>query len=625
MTLKEFMDRYGPSVAVLASIVLLVALVAQKGGGGEASPDAVANVETAAGNGTAAAGGDGTESADDDASLDGATGSDGGSVDGSGGTTVEGAGGLAGPTASGRAIAALPGSGTAGVKFGSGPNCRPDGRQNTIWLYGPVCVEPWVPGTDNGGATGRGVTREKVLIVRFIPQVDPATQAALRGINADDLPEDQKRIYETLRLYQNAHTETYGREVVVQDVGASGPSENDEAMKADAIKIAGEIKPLAVFGQTLPAVFAAELAQRGVPCVCVRSQSKGYYKRNPPLIFGDLPTIEDHYESTAEYVGKRLAGKPAKHSGDPTQQMQRNPRKFGLIYYEGLRGNADPDYRKARDFFIAELRKYGVTLATDVGYLYELQQAGDQSAQIMAKMKDAGVSNIIFVGDPLYPIFLTKEATRQGYFPEWFISGTLLSDTTLFGRTYDQQQWSHAFGMSPLWVFFEDVSKSYGYRMYHHMRPGSRRGDEGVGINVYASPVQQVFNAIQQSGPRLTPESFAEAVLKTPPIGGKPAAPLVFFTRESPNAIKDFTEVWWNPNGRGKDEAGNEGVGILMKANGGRRYKPGDWPQNDPNVFDPAGAVFTSDNPPGGLDTFPHETTPAPHTHDLRKRCMSCS
>jgi hypothetical protein len=621
MTLKEFMDRYGPSVAVLVSLLVLAALVVQQGGGGETG--AVANVEAAAEGDVGSTDASEAGAAADGSVLDTDAGGSGSTSAGSDPSSVEGAGGLAGPTASGRAVAALPGSGTPGVKFGSGPNCRPDGRQNQIWLYAPVCVEPWAGG-DNGGATGRGVTRDKVLIVRFIPQVDPATQAALRGINADDLPEDQKRIYETLRLYQNAHAETYGREVVFQDVGASGPSENDEAMKADAIKIANEIKPLAVFGQTLPAVFAAELAQRGVPCMCVRSQSKGYYKRNPGLIFGDLPTIEDHYESVAEYVGKRLAGKPAKHAGDPTRQMQSNPRKFGLIYYEGLRGNADPDYRKARDFFIAELKKYNVSLATDVGYLYELQQAGEQSSQIIARMRDAGVSNLIFVGDPLYPIFLTKEATRQGYFPEWFISGTLLSDTTLFGRTYDQQQWSHAFGMSPLWVFFEDVSRSYGYRMYHHMRPGSRRGDEGVGINVYASPVQQVFNAIQQSGPRLTPESFAEAILKTPPIGGKPAAPLVFFTRESPNAIKDFTEVWWNPNGRGKDEAGNDGVGILMKANGGRRYKPGDWPSTEPNVFDPNGAVFTSDNPPGGLDTFPHETTPAPHTHDLRKRCMSC-
>jgi hypothetical protein len=624
MTLKEFMDRYGPSVAVLASLIVLAALVVQQGGGGEAGPEDVSQV-AASGGSSADGSAEGTDGVGGDVAS-GGDGSDSGSLStNASGSTVEGAGGLAGPAATGRAASALPGASAPGVKFGSGPNCRPDGRQNQIWLYAPVCVEPWVPGTDNGGATAKGVTRDKVLIVRFIPQVDPATQAALRGINAEDLPEDQKRIYETLRLYMNAHTETYGREVVVQDVGASGPTENEEAMKADAIKVASEIKPLAVFGQTLSHVFAAELAQRGVPCVCVRSQSKGYYKRNPSLIFGDLPTIEDYYTSIAEYVGKRLAGKPAKWSGDPTQQMQRTPRKFGLIYYEGVRGQADPDMRRARDFFISELRKYNVSLATDVGYLYELQQAGDQSAQIMARMKDAGVSNLIFIGDPLYPIFLTKEATRQGYFPEWFISGTLLSDTTLFGRTYDQQQWSHAFGMSPLWVFFEDVSKSYGYRMYHHMRPGSRRGDEGVGINVYASPVQTLFGAIQMAGPRLTPESFAEALFRAPPLGGKPAAPLVFFTKESPNAIKDFTEVWWNPNGRGKDEAGNEGVGILMKANGGRRYKPGEWPVNEPNAFDANGAVFTSDNLPGGSDTYPHETTPAPHTHDLRKRCMSCS
>jgi hypothetical protein len=465
------------------------------------------------------------------------------------------------------------------------------------------------------------VTKDKIVIVRFLPQSDPATEAALRGIGAEDTREDQKRIYEVLRRYMNTHTETYGREVVFQDVNASGKSDNDEAMKSDAIRVANEIKPFAVFGQTLSSVFAEELAQRGVPCTCIRSESRGYYKRNPPLIFGDLPTIEDYYVSIAEYIGKRLANRPAKWSGNPAMQQQ--PRKFGLIYVEGAGTKANPNLKEARDFYVNELKKYNVSLSADVGYLYDVARAPDQAAAIISKMRSAGVSNVLFIGDPLYPIFLTQEATRQAYFPEWFISGTLLSDTSFFGRTYDQQQWSHAFGMSPLWVFFEDVSQSYGYRMYHHAKPGSPRGEEGVGINVYASPVQNTFNGIQMAGPNLTRERWVQAMFAMPPTGGIPAAPLVYYTRESPNAIKDFTEVFWNASGRGKDETGKDGVGIMMKANGGKRYKPGEWPATEPNVFQAEGAIFTSDNPPGGKDTYPHDTN-RPHTHPPEQRCMSC-
>ena len=48
------------------------------------------------------------------------------------------------------------------------------------------------------------------------------------------------------------------------------------------------------------------------------------------------------------------------------------------------------------------------------------------------------------------PIYLTKAATEQNYFPEWVITGTVLTDTTALGRLYDQKQWAHAFGLSSL-------------------------------------------------------------------------------------------------------------------------------------------------------------------------------
>ena len=33
-------------------------------------------------------------------------------------------------------------------------------------------------------------------------------------------------------------------------------------------------------------------------------------------------------------------------------------------------------------------------------------------------------------------------ATNQGYYPEWIITGSGLSDTTAAGRLYDQTQWA---------------------------------------------------------------------------------------------------------------------------------------------------------------------------------------
>ncbi len=55
---------------------------------------------------------------------------------------------------------------------------------------------------------------------------------------------------------------------------------------------------------------------------------------------------------------------------------------------------------------------------------------------------------MIYTGDPLTPASITKEATAQDYHPEWIIGPTVLADTSIFGRTFDQDQWAHAFGVA---------------------------------------------------------------------------------------------------------------------------------------------------------------------------------
>jgi hypothetical protein len=214
----------------------------------------------------------------------------------------------------------------------------------------------------------------------------------------------------------------------------------------------------------------------------------------------------------------------------------------------------------------------------------------------------------------------TREATNQQYFPEWFIAGTGLSDTTAAGRLYDQQQWAHAFGVSPLWVTWSTVERSAGYRESHHGDPTMQKGDEGVLVNIYNSYFRWLFTGVHMAGPRLTPDTFAQGMINFPQTGGKPAAPLVYLTRSYPTGIKDFMEVWYSPSTRGPDERTQDGLGMVMKVDGGKRYLAGQWPTTDPKVFDTNGAAATSDNPPGGGDP-PHEQDG--HSHNTR--CLSCS
>ena len=57
----------------------------------------------------------------------------------------------------------------------------------------------------------------------------------------------------------------------------------------------------------------------------------------------------------------------------------------------------------------------------------------------------------------------------------------------------------------------------------------------------------------------------------------------------------DATAVWWDPDATGKDEAGNEGTGMLRYVDGGRRYLPGEWPTDPIPFFEEEGSVTIYD------------------------------
>jgi hypothetical protein len=603
MTFREFVDRYGPTLAIVLGLALLIALLPNNN---HRSTSLSAN--GAANNSASAAGalgtGTGTGTGTDVTVSAGGTGG-GGATGGAGSQTAGGAAGTA--------------SGTANVQFGKG-KCRSDGRQYGISLYMPPCV---AFSGDNGGATAQGVSKDKVLVVRFVSQVDPGTQAILQGANLADDPAVVRRAFAAIEKYANQHYQTYGREIVFQDYNASGPDDNDDAMKADAQKIAKDIKAFAVFAGPLP-VLGRELAQLGVVCVCTVTNSSKYYLDNPPYIFGSLPTSTEYAQQIAEYIGKRVANKPAKWAGALPAGMTSKTRKFGLIYVEGNKQTVDPDRTYGRNELVRELGKYGVSLCDGCAYTYLYDPGRNQNdvSAIISGMRGHGVTTVLMFTDPLYPILITTEATRQGYIPEWFITGVGLSDTSAAGRLYDQNQWKHAFGISPLWVTWTNVATSTAYREVHHGDPSMKPGDEGALVAIYRAPIQTLFIGFQMAGPKLTRDTFAQGEFNYPRTGGLPAAPLVFRTRAYPTEIKDFVEVYYDGSAQGKDERGQQGSGMVMKSNAGKRFLLGQWPRGDAQVYgDAVDPIAVSDNPPGGGTDPAHEQDG--HTH--KERCMSCS
>ena len=602
MTLRDFFERYGVSLTIVCALAIVLAVLP-----GNAPDQTVSDLGPSGVEGPNAAGAIGAET------------TEGGGVAASGG----GAGGGATAAGAGSAGPSV-GAGGAQVVFGKG-DCRPDGREAGISIFQPPCLTYDGP---NGGSTSRGVTGDKITIVRWMGQVNPATQAILEQNKLADDPEIRTKAYNALVKYHNQHTATYGREVVLLTHPASGPSEDDRAMRADAIKIANDLKAFAVIEGTpdagIPKVLAQELAQRGVLCMCTSAFTSDFYKENPPYIFGTgLPTSTEYAIHLAEFMAKRLHGRKAKWAGDnfnPTQMFRDKTRKFGLFYVAGTMDRVEPEGKRFADFFEKELAKYGIKLAAKHEFLYGPGENQNEISTRIADFKDKGVTTLLGFWDPLSPILITREMTRQQYFPENLITGSGLSDTTTAGRLYAQEQWSQAFGISPLWVTWENVNRSAGYREAHHGDPNLQEGEEGALINIYAALVGQVFWGIQLAGPNLTPDTFARGMYSFPKTGGIPGAPLVYFTRELPTAIKDFTEVWYDDDRSGRDERGEQGNGMIMKVNGGVRYRPGTWPRTEPLAFVENGKeIAISDNPPGG-GILPHEEDGHKHTG----KCKTC-
>jgi hypothetical protein len=599
VNLRQAVDRYGAAAAVIVALAMLVLVV-------PSNKPKDSTVEAASENNPNQAVGDATGDTTD--ILGGPASTVPGDI-GGGGSTGSGNGG--GGTAGGP-------QGGASYEFGKGAHCRADGRQVAIERVAPPCVN-WI-GKDNGGATSQGVTKDKILVVRYVAQSDPATEAILEGAQLADDPAVVKHAYEALFTYFNQHWETYGRQVVFQDFNASGPSENDEQAKADAVKIATEIKPFAVWGG--PKVFAQELAARNIVCICTVSLSSEFYASQPPLLYGSLPTSTEYAQQLGEYVGKKLWNRPAKFVGTGFTPAQTAKRKFGLIFLEGTRGKVDPEGKRTKDAMVSALSKYGAKFGEGdvVGYTYDPGRNQRDLTTMMTKFHSDGVTTVLMFADPLSPILITTEATRQAYFPEWVITGSGLSDTTAAGRLYDQTQWTHAFGISPLWVSWTTPDKSYGFREAHHGDPALAAGDEGVLINIYAAVPRTLFTGLQMAGPKLTPQAFAAGMLAYPKSGGTPSTPLQYYTRNEPMAIKDFVEVYYDGSKSGNDERGLSGNGMVMKMHGGKRYQLGQWDNAETAAFNDPTAVANSDDPAMGGDPA-HEQDGHKHTG----KCLSCS
>jgi len=469
-------------------------------------------------------------------------------------------------------------------------------------FFAGECYAPFTG--DNGGATAPGVTEDSIKVVYYLtPETDPVIDFITSEIQVDDTNEQSEQTLSGFNEFYSNFFETYGRKVDLQFFTGTGPSDDPVAARADAVTIAG-MEPFAVLGGPLlvPA-FADELAARQVLCIgCTPAQGPDFYEQRSPYVWSVANLGEQAQTHSAEFITKQLAGRKAQYAGDPAIQDQ--DRKFGLIYLSTSE-SSEETIRK----FEQQLSDAGVDVAVSLSYAspIDLQTS---APQYIAQMKDAGVTTVMFTGDPIAPQPLTRAATSQGYSPEWYINSTALADTTAFARTYDQDQWKHAFGVTNLSARVDpSISGTLFLWNWYFGTPSPTV----TGGATTVPNLQTLYAVLQGMGPNVSAQNFKDALFAADATRAAVSQPSLswgdkgFWPYDDYAGIDDATILWWDPTTSGPDEIQRQGQGMYRYVDGGKRYLPGQWPDTDPPLFvtDGSVAIYTTPPPGEAAPTYP--------------------
>jgi hypothetical protein len=479
------------------------------------------------------------------------------------------------------------------------------GRLKMPSVYAPPCV-PLVTGAKNGGATSSGVSGDSVNLVYY--QAQPGGLASAVSSAAGTPAQSLATVQAYVAMFNHVY-EMYGRHINLIVFNATGAATDPVAAHADAVTVAQQLHAFAsIGGPAQTSAYEEELARQHVFCMgCGDSSTYGEIQLNAPYQWANLPAADTSLYETIGYVVAKLNGKPAIWAGDPA--LHTVPRKF-IVVSETSEPPA-PGSAELRASLAKKLRAGHVRMAspTDLDYTLDLTTLPTQAATIAEKLKTSGATSVIFAGDPIMPIYLTRACADIGYSPEWIITGIVLTDTSTLGRYYNQSEWAHAFGVTSLGVP-TPVATGDADRLYRWWY-GANTSPASLAAPAIIPPIQQFFEGVQLAGPDLTPSTFTAGLFRAPPAGGGPTTPLSAYGYQgaaplpSYSSPADYTFLWYDATAKGPDEEGVTASGLMRYVNGGARYKAGTVPAGPVPMFSVPGSVTSYPSPPDRAPSYP--------------------
>jgi hypothetical protein len=479
----------------------------------------------------------------------------------------------------------------------SNPRCDRDagpyGRFDFVYGgSGGVCVVPYEAGSGNGGATTRGVTKDSIRLAVVTPNAEEAAAGMGTGIAMDRATGQRGLIsdafVDTVAAYEHAY-ETWGRKVELEFVESTGTDE--AAQRSDALKV-NQLKPFALIDATVVGldVLEASAAQDGIVVNGYAASTEKALKQAPRR-WGQADSQASAINA-AEFGGKQLAGKKAQWAGD--ESLRSKPRTFATIYTDGVIdiGGFDTEFAKYKG---KSVQNFPYT--SNGSPLGDPQAAQDAAPLIVQKMKSLGVTTVVLFTDIGMTTAVLQVATKQDYHPEWIITGNQFQDVVFLARSYDQDQWAHAFGLSTVSPTVADGSVPQTPVGWYW---GPNQGTEQVVVDTW---LRWFFDGVQAAGPKLTPKTFQQGLFSVPAQGGAatgdPSGSQIAYGRtaglpydEYMQIGTDFAPVWYDKE---TVDFSNiypiSGKGVEWYVDGARRYAAGTWPTKPFKFFDKEGAV----------------------------------
>jgi hypothetical protein len=492
---------------------------------------------------------------------------------------------------------------SGGIKAGagttsSGANCTPSTPQFAS-PYAPPCIAKF--SGNNGGATYDGVTATTITLAEreFPSAADTQEIEAQAKASGGAIPQVISQVQQVFLNYFNSVYNLYGRKVEIKPYTTQSSFTTEELGQgqpqacADADAIANQVHAFGETGITNGTSFGGT----GPFSSCAAHDHLVEFNGDPyfdeaafealnPYVWSISQDCNRISASEAEVVSNMLGGKKAIYAGDPNLKDQ--VRKFAAFVPNV------PQYLGCAKYFINLVEnKYHMNkseLAPSFNYNLDISTFQQSAQQAVIQFKAAGVTTVICSADPFSLGLLTKAAAAQNYHPEWFMTGSALTDLDQVAQgEYDLPEiQGHMFGMSESAPSTGTTGPhSLAGQLYQkltgHAIPKGTDGNYGGLV--------EIFNDLQAAGPDLTPSTMARGIHALPTLG----APGYQYGQWTFNlgptgtpgggdhtAGDDARFVYWDGT---KTSPLNGTTGTFVAVLGGKRYTLGQWPTTLPPLF----------------------------------------